>query len=271
MWNERLNDKFTNRLIGYCQNKRVLVVGNAISLFANSYGDFIDSFDVVVRMGKGIPYPEFKQHLGSRTDVWVGSILRASSHVHFKDAPFKVINITQIPLYDESKTNVSIPKLFYSNDFQIYRDYFLMGNHNMTRSLVKKAYGHIDVKNRLSQGAMTLAYFTNIIQKYKELHVIGFDFFEGKLQYKLDNDINEVSSFHLPIPTYKGKNSNPHAGLYIEENLDKKYIEGLIARNKIVFHKMANVEPPPENIELMMSKYRPKATLVEEGKNETSD
>ena len=116
---------------------------------------------------------------------------------------------------------------------------------------------------RMSQGAMVLSYFTNIIKSYKELHVIGFDFFEGKLQYKLpgENEVNEVSSFHLPLPTYKGKNSNPHAGLYVEENLDKKYIERLIKEKRIVFHKMENMSPPPENIQLIMSKYRPRAPI----------
>jgi len=276
MWNERLNDKFQNRLIGYCQGKRVLVVGNAISLFANEYGGLIDNFDVVVRMGKGVPFPEFKKFLGSKTDVWVGSVLRVNNFMYFQDTPFKIINITQIPLYDANKPNVSIPKLFYSKEFQIYKDYFLIGNYDMTRSLIKKAYGHIDINNRMSQGAMVLSYFTNIIRSYKELHVIGFDFFEGRFQYKLNDQINEVSSFHLPLPTHKGKNSNPHAGLYVEENLDTPYIEKLINQKKIVFHEMKNISPPPENIQLIMSKYRPNATLVTseevvEDKNETSD
>lgn len=270
MWNERLNEKFTNRLIGYCQNKRVVVVGNAISLFANKYGNFIDSFDVVVRMGKGVPRPEFREFLGVKTDVWVGSILRAHNYRDFQDAPFKVINITQIPLYDDNRANVSIPKIFYSKDFQLYRDYFLIGNYDMTRSLIRHAYGRVNKDERMSQGAMVLSYFTNIIKSYKELHVIGFDFFEGKLQYKLpgENEVNEVSSFHLPIPTTKGQNSNPHVGLYNPEayvsgeSLDKKYIEKLITNKKIIFHKMENIKPPPENIELIVSKCRPKATLV---------
>lgn len=276
MWNERLNEKFTNRLIGYCLNKKVLIVGNAVNLFANRYGDFIDSFDVVVRLGKGVPHPEFKEYLGSKTDVWIGSILRATSYRDFKTTPFKLINISQIPLYDDDKTNIAIPKIFYSKDFQIYNDYFLMGNTAITKSLIKKAYGEVNVLNRISQGAMALSYFVNVIRSYKELHVIGFDFFEGKLTYKLDNEVNEVSSFHLPIPTFKGKNSNPHTGLYTDDNFDKVYIEKLIEQNKIVFHKMENTEPPPENIQLILSKYRPKATLVtseevEEDKNEPSD
>ena len=129
MWNRRLNDKFENRLIGYCQNKRVLIVGNSISLFNKPYGEFIDSFDVVVRMGKGYPWPEFKEHLGSKTDVWVLSILRANHYPDFKGTPFQVLNISQISVYDSKKNTTTISKHFYEEEFEIYKDYFVMGDN----------------------------------------------------------------------------------------------------------------------------------------------
>jgi Glycosyltransferase family 29 (sialyltransferase) len=267
MWNKRLNDKFENRLIGYCQDKRVLVVGNSISLFNKPYGEFIDSFDVVVRMGKGYPWPEFKEHLGSKTDVWVLSMLRANHYVEFKDAAYKVLNISQISLYDSERTTTSISKHFYDTDFQIYRDYFLMGDAAQTKALIKKAYGSINVNERASQGALTLSYFTNIVRSYKELHVIGFDFFEGRVQYELMGAVNEVSSFHLPVPSVKGTNSNPHAGLYTKEHMDKKYILSLKDQGKIIFHEMDKVENTPrEKIDLMMARFRKHGTFI---KNET--
>jgi hypothetical protein len=265
MWNERLNDKFTNRLIGYCQNKRVLIVGNSVSLFSKPYGEFIDSFDVVVRLGKGYPWPEFKEHLGSKIDVWVLSILRANHYKDFKDAPYKVLNISQISVYDKEKTTTTVSKYFYEEDFQIYKDYFLMGDLKRTRQLIKSAYGNIDVKQRASQGALTLAYFTNIIRSYKELHVIGFDFFEGKLQYELKGEVNEVSSFHLPVPSFKGSNSNPHAGLYVEGHPDKQYILRLRDEGKIHFHEMDPLVSTPElntKIDSLMKKFRKTGTLL---------
>lgn len=265
MWNERLNEKFTNRLIGYCHNKRVLIVGNSVSLFNKPYGEFIDSFDVVVRLGKGYPWPEFKENLGSKTDVWVLSILRANHHKDFKDAPYKVLNVSQISVYDNSKTTTTVSKHFYDDSFQIYKDYFLMGDIARTRQLIKSAYGSIDVNQRASQGAITLSYFTNVIRSYRELHVIGFDFFEGKVQYELNGEINEVSSFHLPVPSFKGSNSNPHAGLYVEGHPDKQYILRLKEEGKIHFHEMEPLVTTPElneKIDLIMKKYRKNATLV---------
>ena len=237
MWNERLNDKFTNRLIGFCQNKRVLIVGNAVSLFNEPRGDFIDSFDVVVRLGKGYPWPEFKEYLGTKSDVWVLSMLRANHYKDFKDTPYQVLNISQLSIYDKERTTTTISKHFFESGFELYKDYFLMGNINQTRALIKKAYGKVDMKERASQGALTLAYFTNIIRSYSELHVIGFDFFEGKVRYELMGHVNEVSSFHLPVPSVKGINSNPHAGLYTGGHPDKDYILKLKEEGKIIFHE----------------------------------
>ena len=282
MWNKRLNDKFENRLIGYCQNKRVLIVGNSISLFNKPYGEFIDSFDVVVRMGKGYPWPEFKEHLGSKTDVWVLSILRANHYPDFKGTPFQVLNISQISVYDSKKNTTTISKHFYEEEFEIYKDYFVMGDIKKPRALIKTAYGTVDINQRASQGALTLAYFTNIIRHYKELHVIGFDFFEGKVQYEMNGEINEVSSFHLPVPSLKGSNSNPHAGMLVEGHPDKRYIQRLRDEGKIIFHEMEPLTNTPElqdKVQLIMNKFRKRATLLNvetsefkvREENETSD
>lgn len=266
MWNKRLNEKFTNRLIGYCQNKRVIIVGNSISMFNKPYGEFIDSFDVVVRMGKGYPWPEFQEHLGSKTDVWILSILRANHYKEFKETPYQILNISQMSIYDKNKTTTTISKYFYEDDFELYKDYFLMGNASQTRGLIKAAYGKVDINQRASQGALTLAYFTNTIRSYKELHVIGFDFFEGRLQYEINGEVNEVSSFHLPVPSYKGTNSNPHANLLAPEHLDKKYILSLRDKKKIIFHEMEKVEDTPkEKVDLIMAKFRKYGAFVNKG------
>jgi hypothetical protein len=55
------------------QNKSVALIGNATSLFEKSYGGFIDSHDVVVRINKAAMLlnsfdAEFSH--GKRTDVW---------------------------------------------------------------------------------------------------------------------------------------------------------------------------------------------------------
>ena len=233
-------------------------------------------------MGKGYPWPEFKEHLGSKTDVWVLSILRANHYPDFKGTPFQVLNISQISVYDSKKSTTTISKHFYEEEFEIYKDYFVMGDIKKTRALIKTAYGTVDINQRASQGALTLAYFTNIIRSYKELHVIGFDFFEGKVQYEMNGEVNEVSSFHLPVPSLKGSNSNPHAGMLVEGHPDKRYIQRLRDEGKIIFHEMEPLANTPElhdKVQLMMGKFRKRATLLNvetsefkvREENETSD
>ena len=123
---------------------------------------------------------------------------------------------------------------------------------------------------------------TNIIRHYKELHVIGFDFFEGKVQYEMNGEVNEVSSFHLPVPSLKGSNSNPHAGMLVEGHPDKRYIQRLRDEGKIIFHEMEPRTNTPElqdKVQLIMNKFRKRATLLNvetsefkvREENETSD
>lgn len=262
MYNKELNERSTEKLRQFCKDKKVIIVGNSVSLFANEYGDMIDSYDVVVRMGKGVPYPEFKKYLGSKTDCWMLSALRATSYKYFKNVRFKVLNITQLNLYQDTD-KFGISKCFFEDDLQIYKDFFLIGNIEETKDLIKKAHIiDLNEKNRISQGAMCISYFLNKIATQKETHIIGFDFFESRVQYLMKGEVNEVSSFHMPIPLFKGPNSNPHTGLYSVENKDKEYIMDLANRGLVHFHEMENKEVPEQQAKMLLRKHRPGTELV---------
>lgn len=271
MWNRELNKKHSDKLIEFCRDKKVLIMGNSISLFNEPRGNFIDSFDVVVRLGMGFPRTDFREYLGSKADVWFFTGFRANSYIHFKNTPFKIFNLIEKEFYSKiSPPYMSVPYFFYSEDFQLYRDYFLMGNAGHVRNLIKTVCGgKFDKENRISQGAFAIAYFIHMIRSYSELHIYGFDFFESTVQYKLNNEINEISSFHLPIPTSKGKNSNPHTNLYGDSNkhYEKKYINDLRDQNKITIHRMNSIQQTPEfneRINKLIEKYRSGAVLVTE-------
>lgn len=262
MYNRKLNEIWTNRLRDFCAGKKVIIVGNSVSTFANEYGDLIDSFDVVVRMGKGVPYPEFKKYQGSKTDCWMLSALRAATYREFKSVKFKMLNITQLNLY-QNTDKFGISKCFFEEDFQIYRDFFLLGNIHETKELIKKALIiELSERNRISQGAMCISYFLNKIATQTETHVVGFDFFESRVQYLMKGEINEVSSHHMPIPLFKGPNSNPHTGLYSVDNKDREYITHLVNNNQIHFHEMKIKELPEQQAKMLLRKHRPGTELV---------
>ena len=48
------------------ENKNVVLVGNSVEILQYDFGNYIESFDTVVRFGKGIPEDKLHEHIGSR-------------------------------------------------------------------------------------------------------------------------------------------------------------------------------------------------------------
>ena len=64
------------------EGKRIILVGNSVEILQYEYGDYIESFDTVVRFGRGAPY-DYTTSLGSRTDIWVTGFLRVNARKFF--------------------------------------------------------------------------------------------------------------------------------------------------------------------------------------------
>ena len=61
----------------FLKNKRVVLVGNSVEMMNYEYGDFIDSFDVVIHHGAAIAKTQAQyKNLGSRTDIWITGTFR---------------------------------------------------------------------------------------------------------------------------------------------------------------------------------------------------
>lgn len=257
MFNHRINEYFTNKFKNYCKDKSVLIVGNSLTLLGEKYGSLIDSYDVVVRIGKGIPYVELSSFLGSKTDCWVFSTFRSVDYVNFKNVRFKILNICQQQIYDEKIKDLNMRKLFFKKDFQIYRDYFLMGSLEDLHNTIKKT----GLKKRVSQGVFCIQYFIDTIKTHKKLDIIGFDFFESAVSYKAKGYEEEITinSYHLPVLV---NDKNPHFDLESnEENGEKNYILNLEKEGKIGIHKMTSY-PSDETLNMLFSKFRPTGTWI---------
>lgn len=252
MYNSNLNKKWTDDFINYCSDKSVIVVGNSLSLFGDTYGDLINSYDVIVRMGRGYPEPEFEKFIGNRTDCWIFSSLRTGMYKKFDRCPFRIFNLSQFFIYDENYQFLHIDKHQFFDDFQVYKDYFMMGNIDQIKRLIEVA----GLGQRASQGAVALSYFVNVIQSYKKLDIIGFDFFEATVNYELYKNVHTVSSYHLPVPTSK---VNPHFDTKVDTvNKEKAYISSLENSKKISIHKMDKY-PSKDALDMLFLKFRPQA------------
>jgi hypothetical protein len=68
-------DKHNDKYKSFLKNKRVAIVGPSQSAFFNKNGKYIDSFDIVVRINRGIELVEGQESfLGSQTDVLYNSL-----------------------------------------------------------------------------------------------------------------------------------------------------------------------------------------------------
>lgn len=174
----------------FIRDKRVLLVGNNLTALERKQGSMIDSYDVVVRFGKGI-MPGYEEFIGSKTDVWMtGEFRKAMRHLAPEDAWV---------LYNPSYLKKAEPPEY---------DHIIM----FEPKEAKKINDQYKVDgSRLSAGAYTAWYFKNKVDTYKELHFINFDFFTQTA--KFTDSYNSIQSYanswHLPLMKEKDIPEDP--------------------------------------------------------------
>ena len=177
------------------KDKDVLLVGNSVELMNYEYGDLIDSYETVVRFGKGIETNDREKiAVGRKTDVWVTGEFR--SHM-LKDTDIRKI-VQDVPiLYNTNRWRMDItyPKIdLAKGSFDMFTDEELLeifDHYNITD------YNNPDGK-RLSAGILTIMFMCKKIQSYKSLTLIGFDFF-AKITTSRRGGVGDPASWYRPI------------------------------------------------------------------------
>jgi len=251
MYNAELNNKWIGHLKNFVADKKVLLVGNSLSLFADKTGELIDSYDVVIRVGKGLPYTEFKEFLGSKFDVWSFGVLRSGA-INQVTAPFKIYNFAQVHFYNKKDMLVT-PAFMYNDKHQVYRDYFLIGSIRDLKGYLRFFPKDCD---RISQGLITLLFFIDKIKSYKDITLYGFDFFENHLSFNLSDGEKQSYSWHLP-KTKTGA-VMPHSN-----KLEKPFIERLASKNLINIIKCPTGPIDKYVMDSLFQKFRPEAVKKE--------
>jgi hypothetical protein len=167
----------------YIKDKSVIVVGNNATALEKEQGELIDSYDIVVRFGKGI-MTGYEKYLGTRTDIWVTGGYRMSMR-DMLPAETKV-------LFNPGTANgaaLAPPKYEY---IPMYNQYAL--------DALNLFYGN--TKKRLSSGAHAGVWLVNEAASYSSLTFINFDFFTKTVLFRdnLFKRVNVTSSWHIPIP-----------------------------------------------------------------------
>ena len=162
-------------------NKRVIIVGNAISSLEDNSGDEIDKYDVVIRIGNGIENSlKFPKQIGTKADICI----LGDYKYFFLLNKYKFMY--NIPIITSKARARIIPES--TADFFEQEPYTLFENKelvNLSHRLGCSSYKH------MSTGLLTVLY---ILQKYKveSLSIVGFDNFSLFSNKKRTNSVKEV-------------------------------------------------------------------------------
>lgn len=141
----------------FINNKKIIIVGPSPNILEKGYGEYIDSFDVVIRTNGGFPVnPELQNDYGSRCDV-----IYINSH-------FTSFHLLE-RIEDYIKNDVK---------FVLYKDNKRLKTQEI-QSLENLKLSFIRWENHYSNILTGIYIIFNLIQlKVKEITITGMDFYE---------------------------------------------------------------------------------------------
>lgn len=155
----------------FVKDKRIIVVGPSPSLEGTGKGEFIDSFDLVVRINKGYPVePTMVQDIGSRVDIHYHCFHEGDN----TGGPIRYEEMIQDNIY------VCCPYPRNVMPFYIDTERFEQTNNGRLRShyIATQFYLYLAslMKTRPNSGIGTI--LDLLAHDVKELYVTGFTFFK---------------------------------------------------------------------------------------------
>jgi len=188
------------------ENKNLILVGNSVEILNYEYGEFIDSHDIVIRMGRGLPNPtalnDPHKSIGTRTDVWVTGFLRSNMFrtKQVKEIPIRLLNRTRMHMTSPRELEFDVEHTVMFTDeeiLEIYKEF---------------EYKDDSKEGRPSNGFITLLWLIKKAWVWKSLTLIGFDFFAKYYPHNIG--YAKPQSWHLPQNT---TTTTPHKGLVERE------------------------------------------------------
>lgn len=236
----------TTTIAELVKDKRVILVGNSVEIMNYEYGDFIDSFDIVIHHGASIARTEHQfKSLGSKTHIWVTGSFRLNTYYNveeeflngrYKDTMIlfnrvrtKLLNVEDIVKWENQLP--PLPRIDMFNDIEIAQ---MLHELKYMKGFGDGYYGPRNGM-RPSGGFMTLLYFTKKVTTYKSLDIIGFDFFRKITETKRKPTSALPFSWYLPIREVGG--GHPH-----NAKLEHDYVSKLEKQNKIKWNVLSDLK-----------------------------
>lgn len=216
-WHD-LNEKRIQQLRNWLQGKRLLIVGNSVKLLHSECGQLIDSYDAVVRIGKGLPSPKLENKLGNKMDIWFSGMLRAGLYSRV-NCQWKILTPSTSSTYDDSALFIPTNKALFSTNFQPYKHYFWSDSVESTKAFWSLLGFTKDV--RPSQGIICVDFFARRV-KHTNIDIIGFDFFTETINI----GGVEYNSWHMPSRITA--NETAHNG-----SIERHIVEALVENSLV--------------------------------------
>lgn len=183
-----------NEFRGLVKNKKIAIVGPANYITKFNWGGIIDSYDLVVRVNRGIELVETQSRsIGKRTDILYNCLIEKidnGGHISLRNLKKNNVKWVCAPLYSDIKGNVfentldpeikllTVLKLRYFLNLHIYdyKNYSILNN---------------ELKCRANTGFSAI--FDLLENEAKEIYITGFSFYLDSFikGYKKGSNKNE--------------------------------------------------------------------------------
>lgn len=203
----------------FVKDKNVLLVGNSVAALDRVQGELIDSYDIVVRFGKGMPHGKEKS-IGAKTDIWVTGGFRSGMRNLLPDE-------VKVLFSASTANNSAVPEIGY--------EHTLMYTPEEIQN-INTVLGQTNNK-RLSTGALAAYYFKHEVKTYRSLTFINFDMFSISTKFiaKQHNKVEWASSWHLPIPTPTKATNTEHEHPAHNIDVEKRLVQNILKDDNAFF------------------------------------
>lgn len=221
-------------LSDYLKNKRVIIIGPSKSLLRNKNKNFIESFDVIVRVNRGIePIEKFNEYIGSKTDILYNCMLEHSDNGGIIDINLLTKNNVKYIIYHPEVTfeGISIqqkPKILNNNTLKNIED-----NNIITHMIDSTFYNTISSQVNCRPNTGFIALFHLLSYNIKELYITGYTFYLDEFMNGYKDHINKEQFRDKCFKSKRHNQQNLWKFLKEQRNIDKriktdKYLEKIL-------------------------------------------
>jgi len=219
----------------FLKNKKVIIVGPSASTLINKNGNFIDSFDIVIRVNRGVePTKLYSEFIGKRTDILYNCMLEKPDNGGIIDVQLLKDNNVKYIIYhpEVSFEGICINKPPRALNMNTINN--LHSNNINTQMIDPIFYNSISKKVSCRPNTGFIALFHLLSFDIKELYITGYTFY---LDGFMDGYKDQVDKEKFRNKCFKSKRHNQKNlwnFLKQQKNLDNriktdKYLEKILS------------------------------------------